>query len=358
MTQLHLVGQYHFLNSESIILPAISFNYKGHNLKHEAITVNIKTSQLEAKIGNYYADVLLETDLGDILIEIRVTHQNDIEKTTYYQQQEIASLEYDLSSYINRDIEDAIDALKANEVESTWLYEWCQKQLIQKHEQHLKQELLRTRKKRLRSAKDSARKFIQGHYILIPSLVKTFNHTISGSQYTEEVMVFTRKEQKLDDIKQVNLTEEYLLLKGEIKAQHIWVVLLLVDNIPNSISQLDGSIIIRTSASSEKNRAIWKWLKYPKLQDKIHHEYDNFVKRCELQVQHEKITKKYVKRAQLNSNIYISQLDLSFKRDYSTWSKWMILNELFTPTSHRKHPKLPPIRTYIRKYPCLWVFNT
>lgn len=138
-----------------------------------------------------------------------------------------------------------------------------------------------SRKKRVRSAKDSARKFIKGNYILLPSLTQKFECQIDKYTYREEVTIYSRSEQRVDSVSQVELTEEYLLLKANRGNSHIWVAFLLKDCLPDDVVDLNGSVVIRTPATSENNRAIWKWLKYPKLMLKIERSQQSFFKGIE-----------------------------------------------------------------------------
>ncbi|HCE1988594.1 TPA: hypothetical protein NGS96_001188 [Vibrio parahaemolyticus] len=358
MTQLHLVAQHFFLESQPLYLPPASFEYKGQTLSQCEVSTNVRGGKLEVRLDRYIADVLLETELGDIVIEIFVTHENEAEKTTYYQHNKIPSIEFDLSAYLNRNIDEALSDLKAKKVPYKWLYEWCREQLIDKHEQFLEREAERIKKKRVRSAKDSARKFIKGNYILLPSLTQKFECQIDKYTYREEVTIYSRSEQRVDSVSQVKLTEEYLLLKAIRGYSHIWVAFLLKDCLPDDVVDLNGSVVIRTPATSENNRATWKWLKYPKLMLKIERSQQSFLKESNNKAKKARTTKDAVRQAKTNSELYLLSKDNLFKRDYSRWSKWMTLNQLFQPSPARKHPKLPHALNYIRSYPCLWAFDT
>jgi hypothetical protein len=358
MTQLHLVAQHFFLESTPLLLPSVSFQYKEKILTHKEVSTSIHRGALEARIDQYVADVLLDTELGNIVIEVFVTHENEAEKTAYYQQNQIPSIEFDLSTYLNRNIDEALSDLKANQVPYKWLYEWCREPLIDKHEQFLAHEAERIKKKRLRSAKDSARKFTKGNYILLPSLTQEFECQIDGYTYREEITIYSRSEQYLDSVSQVKLTEEYLLLKGVLGDSYIWLALLLKDCLPKDVVELDGSVVIRTPSTSANNRATWKWLKYPKLMPKIERTQQVFLKESDSKAKKARTTKDAVRQAKANSEIYLLSKDNLFKRDYSIWSKWMTLNRLFQPSSTRKHPKLPHALNYIRSYPSLWAFDT
>lgn len=358
MTQLHIVAQHFFLESQSLFIPPVSFQYKGQVLNQSEALANVYNADLETRIGQYVADVFLETNIGNIVIEVFVTHRNQSDKTKYYQENKIPSIEFDLSTYLNRSIEEAFFDLKNNKVPYKWLYEWCRDQLVDKHEILLAQKNEKIEKKRIRSAKDTARKFIKGNHILLPSLTQKFECIIDGYTYKDEISIYSRSEQQVDNVVQVKLTEEFLLLKASIGNSYIWVVLLLKDYLPKEIDNLDGSVIIRTPATSENNRATWTWLKYPKLIQKIKKYEQNFFDESNLKAQKAKTTEDAVKQATTNAKSYLTSKNHLFKRDYPKWSKWMIKNKLFQYSPSKKHPNLPHALTYIRSYPCLWPFET
>ncbi len=358
MTQLHLVAQHYFLSAKTVKLPAVSLYYKKQNLTRGEVEVNITNASLEAKVDKFYADIILETDIGEVVIEILVTHKTENEKAQYYRDQKIAAIEYDLSAYKSLELEPCIDALKNNRVKYKWLYEWCRLSLIDEHEKRLKEEHRLLQKKRLRSAKDSARKFIKGKYILLPSIKKKIAHEINGKKFSEEVFLFTKKEQAVDSLIIVDETSEYLLLRGELQHHHIWVVFLLIDAVPNSLRELEGSVVIRNPAPDVAQKATWEWLRHPDNKKKYHYEVEEFKKRCQLKIDAENGTKKAEESAILESEIYVLSKDELFNAHYKHWSQWMIQNRLFEPTINQKHPKLPSILKYKRSYPCLWPFNS
>ena len=84
MTMLHKVMQQHFTRLEFLSLPASELSIFSEIINVPKRKVKVLGAKLEFKIGQYYADVLLETKLGDIAIEIFVTHKNEEEKINYY----------------------------------------------------------------------------------------------------------------------------------------------------------------------------------------------------------------------------------------------------------------------------------
>lgn len=54
---------------------------------------------------------------------------------------------------------------------------------------------------------------------------------------------------------------------------------------------------------------------------------------------------------------YLDMTDELFNRDYNTWNKWLISNNLFTPSIQRKWPKLPKTLKEMKESPSLWMFQ-
>ena len=170
MTQLHLIAQYHFLKLKSFELPEVAFQYKGVELFQPKVTIPVESARLEAKIGSYFADVLLEFELFSLAIEVCVTHQNEDDKTDFYRKNCILSIEFDLSSYLNREIDDAIADLKENKVSFFWLYEWCRGRLIQEHEEKLAKQAEELRLYQAWSANNAAAAIEAEKKIRLPEL--------------------------------------------------------------------------------------------------------------------------------------------------------------------------------------------
>ncbi|GAA77958.1 hypothetical protein [Pseudoalteromonas sp. BSi20495] len=70
-------------------------------------------------------DVGLETSLGRIFIEVKVTAECSDEKVSFLKNNKVPTLEVDLSQFIEQPIETVIDALRNIEPYSNWIYSWC-----------------------------------------------------------------------------------------------------------------------------------------------------------------------------------------------------------------------------------------
>ena len=164
MTQLHMAAQYYFLGIKTFKIPKVGFIHNGIYLSQAEKEVQVLSAELEAKVGKYFADVKLCTTVGDIHIEVFVTHECEDKKIDYYKQEALPSIEYDFSTLRDCEVEYCLGKLSANKIKAKWLYEWCREALVKQHLTEFtlaaEQELIRQK----RSAKKSARKFINGKY--------------------------------------------------------------------------------------------------------------------------------------------------------------------------------------------------
>lgn len=357
MTQLHLVAQQHYLSLKSLALPPVSFDYNGKILNKPETKVSIHHVELEKRIGCKFADVSLYTDVGQVVIEIMVTHKTEEDKVTFYKNKHIASIEYDISDYRNGDIDSALQALENNKVHHEWIYEWCRSELIHAHETKLLKAKLELQRRRLKSAGATIGRLLKERYVVLPSIKYQLSHKAGDKTYTSEVVLFIKKNQEVDSLDIIERTDEYILLKGSLATRHIWVGFLLVDDIPDVISQLDGSIVIRRPATNLKKSATWEWFRHPSNSKKLAMETAKFHEDCEIDYEWSVSTRNAEQAIQETSDKFLNDKDFYFKADYGKWKSWMIQNKLFLSTPEKKNPSIPSVLKYIDSS-SLWMFNT
>lgn len=358
MTQLHLIAQDFFLKSKTFLIPEVSFEYKGAVLSYAALNTSVNNAELEVRLGRYFADTFLCTDHSEIAIEVCVTHENEDDKTAYYRQSKISSIEYDFSSYLNRNIDEAIKDLEANKVPYKWLYEWCREPLIQKHEKAVTQEAERIKRIRGINAGKISTSLIKNRIIELPPLIEEFKAKINGYSFQENIQFYEGGFKTLSSIIHINTTDEYVLLKGTHHSRNIWIVLLLVDYAPEEIENLAGSIIVRSTPSSSNEGFTVKKVKYDSLIEKIELKRLAFLEDCRQQVRKINTTDRAIESIKQHADFYLSAKDQLFKRDYRYWKDWMIQHQLFKSTADIRSPKIPQPLKYVRSYPILWVFDT
>lgn len=356
MTQLHIFAQNYFASLEKFTLPLVNFEYKGRNLFKSATEVEVYEAKMEAKIGKYFADVVLSTSVGDVIIEVLVSHKTENDKSAYYQKEGLACLEVDLSKFLKLGISDAHQSLKSGTYPREWIHEWCKNELIAKCEEDFlkkKRELIRRRRL---TALQSAKKLIEGCYAPLPSIKETISCTIHGREFQEEVTLFAKREQGLSNLVMVEEEDDWILLKGGLGERTLWVAYLFEQDVPKRLNDLDGSVIVREPTSESSSGSEWRWLIHPKLTKRRDQEMAWFKESCLSEIMFEKSTKESEEIAAINSEVYLSKTDDYFKRDYRRWANWMINNRLYRPAGG-SNPKIPVVLKYRRKFPSLWVFG-
>ena len=358
MTQLHLIAQDHFLNLDSFELPEVSFQYKGIELFYPKVKLAIKGARLESKLGPYFADVLLEFESFVLAIEVCVTHQNEDDKTEFYQHSKIPSIEFDLSSYLKREISEAVTDLEENKVPYAWLYEWCRKRLIDEHEQKLKQQVEELISHRISSADNAAATIEEEKKVRLPELEHEFIYETGEYRFSDFKLVSKDGCCKFSNVKRIEKNEHFIHLKGLRNQNAISLLLLLSDSVPDLVDDLEETIIIRLAPSSLCERGIWRWYRHPLLDRKIEEQQRLYEADCQTQILKIPDTRNAEKRAYDLSVQFESKNDEYFKKDYRKWKSWLENIGIPYKKNTKGNPKIPPALKYIRSYPGLWVFNS
>lgn len=362
MSQLHLAAQHFFLPLKSITLPKQVFRYDGSTLEVPPRTVEIERTELEAPINKFRVDVLLHTEIGQIIIEILVTSKCSDEKTTYFRTTECPTLEYDLSLLVDKDLNESISLLATSTVPYKWIYGWSQAQVIDDYvknkEAVRKKELAKLRKSALKSAK----KFITDGYLLLPSIDEQMECTLEGVLFEDKVRLFTRKEFKLSSLEIDCEHEEYLLLKGKASnsqgSRLIWAAYMYTLNIPDEIKAIKDAVVVRIPTGGSRNIATWCWLNNPKLNQLRAEKMNEFKERCSIDLALRESTRQYSDQLMTLAIGYSDNQDDYFHHGYGMWKKWLIENNFFRPTPSKKNPPIPALIKTHRKHPHLWMFDT
>lgn len=362
MTQLHLAAQNYFLNIAKFNLPKVLLTYDGRVLTAPSKTINITSSKLEAPFGKFRADVLLETDIGQIVIEISVTHESEKPKIKYYKENEIPSLEYDLARLKSLEVKSVVDLLSKNQAPSKWHYAWCEKQLIHDYIENKRLEELAELKRRRESAKKSARKYISSKSVLLPTINEIMKYSIGEIDYEEEVQVFTQKNIVVDEITIFSESNDHLILKcikqSTLNAIHtLYIAYPYTVSLPEPLKSINGSVIVRQPSIAKGKRATWYWHKSPQLEEKRRSALELFKERCNENSKRQKSTELAEPYIISLSKEYAYGQDSYFKTGYGNWKQWLIKKGLFTPQKDKKNPSYPHILKYYKIHPNLWMFD-
>ena len=362
MSQLHLAAQHYFLNLKSFTIPKQVFRYDGCAFEVQPKTVSIQRAELEVSIDKFRVDVLLHTDVGEIIIEVLVTSKCSEEKTAYLKDAECPTLEYDLSAFVDIELKESMAMLADSVVPYNWIFGWYQNQLIEDYlkdkETKRKNELL----KQKRSAVKSAKKLIDGRYLLLPSIDEKFECTLDGVRFEEEIRLFTRREYKLASLEIESENEKYLLLKGmannSLGSRKIWAAYLYTQDVPAEIKDITDAVVVRYPTLGNKSKSTWVWLNNPRLEQLRAEKMQEFILKCHQDLALRESTLQYSKMLTTLASNYSGNQDNYFRQGYGVWKNWLIENKFFTPTPSKKNPSIPNLLKMYRTHPNLWMFDT
>jgi hypothetical protein len=341
MTQLHIGAQHFFQTSKQYLLPKVAFIYKGDQLTEESVYSTVVKSKLESRVGSYFADVWLETDLVAIAIEVCVTHKSPKEKTLYYREHRIPAIEYDLSGYVDRPIHEALEDLKANKVPYKWFYEWCRDAMMSRHNEKLHQKRLFIEK----AMNTNVQKMMLDNSLYLPKLSLPYEYEKDGERVSQYTDVYNGGICHFDRVINVMKSQKNLIFKGIYKNKSIWIVYLLEGRVPNEVSNLDGSVVLHRMNNLDEIYS--EWFKYPELKkrlpEKIRLENSNYTA---------------LKHAKELALIYVKSSEILRSRDIFRWEKWMIKNNYFVTKNNKQTIPLPAFFSLKSSTLPLWVFNT
>jgi hypothetical protein len=366
MTALHRYAQEYFLTAKTINLPAITISHRGYSKTEPSRKALINSAKLEYSIHNkYIADVKLETDVGDLLIEIKVTSPCSAEKINFYREGKIASLEYDLSVHIDSDYADVNCALKHNNDTSNWLFGWCEDQLREEIDQKIELNQIEMNKKirqQIEESKQQAlRKFgdlKKRQQLKIPSHSIEFNHNINGKNYDLSAQVVKSKSIKFEKISLEVEHEHFLLLKciafnNSNQERVLNIALLFQHDIPDILKKDSGQIIVGRIKKSKRFK--FEWLNFTPPDSAL--ERAKFIAITEKEKQLKKY--KFIEQVTNYADIYALEQDRYFSNDYPKWKVWlasqsyMASNENFNV----KNPKYPTLLKTNNTHPQIWMFD-
>ena len=362
MSQLHLAAQHYFLPLKSFTLPKHVFSYDRCTLECLPKTVAVQSVELEASIDKFRVDVLLHTEVGPIIIEILVTSKCSDEKSEFLTCSKQPSLEYDLSSFIDAELKQTMAMLANNAVPYKWIYGWSQLQLIESYLEEKEAERKKELLKQKRSAAKSANKLIEGRYLMLPSIDEQFECMLEGVLFKEEIRLFTRQEFKLSSLEIDSDQEEYLLLKGIASnsqgSRQIWAAYLYTPDIPDELKTIKDAVIVRIPAKGNKTVSTWRWLSNPRLNQLKAEKMREFQEQCSQELVKLKAARQYFENVSILAKQYADNQDTYFHQGYGLWKRWLIDNNLFTPSASKKNPSIPRLIKEHRKHPHLWMFDT
>ena len=366
MTALHRYAQEYFLTAKTINLPAITISHRGYSKTEPSRKALINSAKLEYSIHNkYIADVKLETDVGDLLIEIKVTSPCSAEKINFYREEKIASLEYDLSVYIDSDYADVNCALKHNDDTSNWLFGWCEDQLREEINQKIELNQIEMNKKIRQQIEESRQRALRKfnnlkkrQQLKIPSHSIEFNHNINGKSYDLSAQVVKSKSIKFEKVSLEVEHEHFLLLKciafnKSNQERVLNIALLFQHDIPDILKKEPDQLIVGRIKKSKHFK--FEWLKFTPPHSAL--ERAKFTAITEKEKQLEKY--KFIDQVTNYADIYALDQDRYFSNDYPKWKIWLASQSDMPPNEifNVKNPKYPALLKTNNSHPQLWMFD-
>ena len=357
MTQLHIAMQLHFVSLSEITFPGGEIEIGDKVLITPELTMSVKNSVLEYRLGSYLADIYMNTDVIEVAIEVCVTHKCDEEKRQYYIENQIDSIEYDFPLRDGNSISEWISRVKNNAVEYRWIYYSV---LEEKKISYLEEiELNKKKKKSERESKSlrAMEKSLSSKKIYLPAIYENMKYIYGDSSYDENVLIYPKRNKSCENIYISLRTDDYIVIEGVIKNRVISAIYSFSDDIPELGYQDDRSIVCRhyTSGSNKKS---WLWVKHPAITKRINEKYIEFKADCQDSYRKNQSIIRLKNKIKDLSNNYWDNREVYFKRDYNKWSKWIIKNKLFTPSPCKSSPPYPDILKTKREFGMLWPFQT
>ncbi|CAH9064224.1 hypothetical protein PSECIP111854_03396 [Pseudoalteromonas sp. CIP111854] len=218
MTALHRFAQEYLAAQEQILLPSVKYKHMGKTKVRPPKLVKILQGSVESPLDKYKMDVELETSVGKIFIEVKVTANCSDEKVSYIKSNKVATLEIDLSQFLEQSIEAVIDALRNVEPYSTWIYSWCDEALKNEIEKEIEAErvaaqqaLEREIKRKKTTAKRAINNLIRSGTIGLPAKELPFTTLIEAKKYQLQAKVLNAGSWSFNNFQVMIDTEDYIL---------------------------------------------------------------------------------------------------------------------------------------------------
>ncbi len=263
MTMVHRFFQEYFYEKKFLDIAAIKLSVLDNAIEIPCRKIKIINAQLEAKIGNFRADVLLLTNIGEIAIEIFVTNKCKDEKINFYKKNNIAAIEYDFSDYRNKTIEEAKKAFEIGRIRMDVFrypqYEYYLSK-IKKEDEYLH----RVIKNRVYHASSMSE-----NYLYIPK----FKHLLSvnyKNKYHELNLTFVKEcFIKFDGVSSGQCNNIYYI--DYVRKNYFLKVIYLPEGraLPEEFQQRNYSLLVKRISCSDRFSEISSWYYYAPLDKRL-----------------------------------------------------------------------------------------
>ncbi len=274
MTALHRFAQEYLAAQEQILLPSVKCKHMGKTKVRPPKLVKILRGSVESPLDKYKMDVELETSLGRICIEVKVTAECSDEKVSFLKNNKVPTLEIDLSQFIEQPIEAVIDALHNIEPYSNWIYSWCDDALKNDIEKEVEAERLaaqqaleREVERRKKVTKQAINNLTRNNTIGLPAKELPFTTFIGAREYKLQAKVlnadswnFNRFNVMIDTDNYILATCQMLSKKGK-EGNKLYILFPFNDSALRNFKPVPNSAVL--CRLFRKGSYPYKWLSFP-----------------------------------------------------------------------------------------------
>ncbi|MCG6489980.1 hypothetical protein K6U37_13580 [Vibrio parahaemolyticus] len=347
MTMIHRFFQEYFTVLDFLEIPEIEMIVHDTNISIPRRNLRVLSAQKEIKIGSYRADVLLKTSIGEIIIEICVTHKSTLEKIDYYKINNVAAIEYDFSSYKDRPIEEAITALKYNILKFEWIRYFKNEYYFSKviKERCYLNKLIKSRTEKIFENDDVSKQ------LFLPELKHCVEIDYENKAHRLEITLLKRGVSRFEYVCQYFIDGCYVVIYTR-KSGFLKVLYLPSGcDIPLGFRKEKNSVLVKTISHAPRVIESSSWLHYAPLQERLSNVHDevyakfSHVKKIEFTLSH--LVESYL---QFNK-------DEAFGLYYKKWRKWLIKNNMVRKGIGYSI-KIPDILKTYKNDASFWMFNS
>lgn len=353
MTQLHLAMQFHFHSLSKITLPKNELPLDDTDILVPERTTDVSDSALEYRIGKYWADVYLTTGVGNVAIEVRVTHECEEDKRQYYIDHQIDSIEYHFPLNENKNNDEWIALLNANRVHYEWIYHSALEAKKLKHLEEVEQEKQRIKAERKSRVHELVKGTMTDKAIHLPCIRQDIEFDYNGKIYNINREVFTARSSSCQKVSLSFESDEFVILDIVTGGKTIKVAYSYSNQIPE-LQTPSGIYAICHYFDDESNALHCVWLKHPTVEKSIQKSKNKYM----LELDNAEKIRDLKNKVEALSNEYSNEYDSFFRTYYSVWKEWMIKRRLFKPTASEKGPSFPSHLKINKKHSQLWPFQT
>ncbi|MGA4607610.1 hypothetical protein [Pseudoalteromonas maricaloris] len=275
MTALHRFAQEYLAAQQQILLPSVKCKHMSKTKVRPPKLVKILHGSVELPLDKYKMDVELETSVGKIFIEVKVTADCSDEKVSYIKNNKIPTLEVDLSQFIEQPMEAVVDALRDIEPYSNWIYSWCDDTLKNEIEKEVEAERLAAQRaleqeveRNKKITKQAIHNLTMNSAIGLPAKEFPFTTFIGAREFKLQAKVLSAGSWNFNHFNVMIDTEDYILAtcqmlskKGK-EGNKLYILFPFNDDALRNFNPIPNSAVL--CRLFRKGSYPYKWLSFPK----------------------------------------------------------------------------------------------